>query len=415
MNLHPGRVAALFAACLILAAARPALAVDGTPTWIFNPAGTVAADRLITTPDLQYDHLGRPAVAWSSIALGAGGNVVRHSQLSGLGLWNHRDVATGTGVGLRTALTFDPAERPTIAWTSTSGAVHAQFNGGTTQTVAASGAALSFSFVDLHHDLAGNLRGAFRTDQPGQFASISFNGAGFSSATLATIPAPDDVVDAAFVTDHTGLRHLAMRTASDLMGLEAIVIASEPQFGGPWASTTFLTADAVGGVDLAIDPTDGRLAMAYTVENAGSHDLVYAKFNGVALEPETILSTANGLLGDLSLAFDLADGRPAIAYEFRSATFDEELHFAYLGAGRQWNTMMIDDEIIMDDPTGRVRKPSLAFDDFGTSYPSVAYIDADPDTGNERLMVAIDPPVPEPASAWLLIAGTWLLRRRRRT
>ena len=83
--------------------------------------------------------------------------------------------------------------------------------------------------------------------------------------------------------------------------------------------------------------------------------------------------------------------------------------FAYLDGAQQWQTSLVDDSIAPDAPDGMPRAPSLAYDDYGTSWPAIAYADAD-----GSLTVAFDPPVPEPGVMGLAFVGLALIARRRR-
>ena len=141
-------------------------------------------------------------------------------------------------------------------------------------------------------------------------------------------------------------------------------------------------------------------------------------FSSAPLVPDGSIATTEILsfntfrYQDVSLEFDRSDGRPAIAFERRvNSTSAQELWYAYLNASSVWQTSLIDSTISLDAPDGNMpRGPSLAFDDYGTSWPAVAYVDS-----NGALNVAFDPPAPEPSC---LAAGTLVavlsIRRRRR-
>ena len=126
-----------------------------------------------------------------------------------------------------------------------------------------------------------------------------------------------------------------------------------------------------------------------------------------------ILSSTVVRYEDVSLEFDRADDRPAIAYERRvNAGGAQELWYSFLNASSIWQTGLIDATVSMDGPGGVIRAPSLTFDDYGTSWPAVGYIDA-----NGALNVAFDPPAtPEPASIVLLgLLAAGLMQRRRQS
>lgn len=392
----------------MLALTSPAFAVNGTPSWFESRVGTVPGGYYASSPSMAFDHYGTPFVSWSRVFNGAGTNIVHRSQFTGLGLWTTSDVATGSEIGLVTSLAFDRAERPTIAWINNGGVVSASFNGGAPQSFGTNATTTTPS-LDISYDLAGNLRGAYARTTPGNFFDISYAGATFNTTDMTTLPGVATVIDAAMIADGRGLRQVAAR-ANLSGGGQGVVLASEPSIPGPWATAPLVTADNIYGVDIAMDPTDGRAALAYTTFNSGTNTskLFYAKFNGFQLQTTEILSNTNFIYEDLSLAFDLSDGRPAIAYERRnSSSGAQELHFSYLNASSMWQNSLVDAMISMDAPGGRPRRPSLAFDDYGTSWPAIAYIDSD-----GGLNVAFDPPVPEPQALFMLSLATLVIRRR---
>jgi hypothetical protein len=386
-----------------------AWAVDGNPVWtrslIIN---NMPPNTTVSSPVLAFDHYGTPGVSWSLCSATGGNNTVWCSQLSGMGFWTHHQLATGQGIGAWTALTFDRAERPIIGWVNSDGTVKGQFNFGTTQQIG-TGANASRAALSMECDLAGDLRGMFAKVSPaGNFFAIGYSGGNFNSTNMVTINDGGTIIDAAMTTDQRdGLRHLIAREDLDGGG-EAVVVASEST-SGDWGFVRLITATEVKGVDIAVDPTDGRVALAYTTFDTGPDrsTLWYAKFNGVTLVPQSVLEPTTDSLEDVSLAFDLSDGRPAIAFErFVSSTGHGNLQFAYLDAASQWQTSVVDDDVSLE--ASMPRRPSLAFDDYATSWPAIAYID-----GGGYPRVAFDPAVPEPASLGLLSAGLVLLPRRR--
>lgn len=394
---------------LISALPGRSLAVSGTPTWFESRVGTAPVGSFVSSPSLAFDHYGTPSVSWSQVADGSGTNIVRHSQFAGLGLWTSRDVASGTDIALVTSLAFDRAERPTIAWINNSGNLAASFNGGAAQAFGAN-AAMATPALSISYDLAGNLRGAYARTTPGNFFDISHTGGAFSTLDMTTIPGVSSIVDAAIIPDGRGLRQLAAR-ANLSGGGQAIMIASEPSIPGPWASGQLIAADSVFGVDIKMDPTDGRAALVYTTfdNTSQTSKLLYTKFNSFGPQTTEIFSSTSQRFEDVSLSFDLSDGQPAIAYERRvNMSGAQELHFAYRTPALSWQTSLVDAMVALDAPGGRPRRPSLSFDDYGTSWPAIAYIDAD-----GGLNVAFDPPAPEPQTILLLaLAASFLPRRR---
>lgn len=384
-------------------------AVDGTPVWYDSVVAAPVSLTTVSSPSLAFDHLGMPSLSWSRLSLAGGSNSVMRSERSGLGLWSHRLVASGQGTGIATSLSFDRSERPIVGWMNETSEVFADFNNGQSVNMAGASANATAGALSLSHDLAGNLRGLYAESTAGSLRGISFNGTTFASAPLATLSGVDEIMDAQLTTDHAGLRHVVARADLDGGG-QGVIIASEPTFPTSWPSATLVTADQISGVATATNPVTGHVALAYTSHNDGSNTskLVFAEFDGIALQTTEVLSSTTSEFFDISLAYDLTDGRPAIAFE-ESAGGNDRLSLAYLNGSSQWLTSLIDDSISFDSPSGSL-KPSLAFDDYGTSYPAVAYVDAD-----GALTVAFDPPAtPEPATALLVIVATSCLRRRRR-
>jgi MYXO-CTERM domain-containing protein len=384
------------------------LAIDGSPVWFNSTVATPVSQTTISSPSLAFDHLGMPSLSWSQLSSVGGSNTVTRSERSGLGLWSHRLVASGQGVGVATSLSFDRSERPIVGWMNETMEVFADFNNGQTVNMAGGNADADVGALSLSHDLAGNLRGLYAGSAVGSMHSISFNGATFSSAPMTTLAGVNDLMDAQLTTDHAGRRHVVAR-ADLAAGGEGVVIASEPSFPTNWPSATLTTADQVLGVAAATNPLTGHVALAYTTRDNGSNTskLVFAEFNGIALETTEVLSSTTSAFQDISLAYDLTDGRPAIAFE-ESVGGNDRLSLAYLNGSSQWLTSLIDDSVSFDSFNSGL-KPSLAFDDYGTSYPAVAYVDAD-----GSLTVAFDPPAtPEPATALLVMVAAASIRRRR--
>lgn len=385
-----------------------AAAINGTPSWFESRIATVPSGFYVSSPSLAFDHYGTPSVSWSQVETTPGTNTVRHSHFLGLGLWSTRDVASGSGSGMLTSLAFDRSERPMIAWVNSNGTVQGSFNGGAAQSIGTDALTTTPS-IDITYDLTGTLHGMYGRTTAGNFFDIRHTGGTFSSSDMTTLPGVLTVIDAAMAVDGRGLRHVAARTNLS-GGNQGLVIASQPLFGGTWPSATLATASNVTGVDIAVNPNSGLAALAYTTYDSGTNTskLFYTRFTGFALETTELQSSTGHRFEDVSLAFDLSDGLPAIAYERKVISSSaEELWLAYTNNGTSWLTSLVDGTIKMDAPAGRPRRPSLAFDDYGTSWPAIAYVDAD-----GGLNVAFDPPVPEP-SALALLAILLGARRRR--
>ncbi len=399
MGRLAGWVVVLGVGMVVSAGPRPALGVDGTPSWFFSEVKTPGVGQHVAAPSLAFDHYGAPSVAYT---IGNGtSNTVYRSEQSGLGLWAHRTVTTGTGVGLVTALSFDRAERPTLAWINDNGSVNVEFDDSGMITSFASSAETNPAVLSLSHDLADNLRGMYSGIADGSLRHISKSGTVYSSGALTTLSDLSNITDADLTTDHSGLRHV-IAGGDNQVGTQSLVISSEPSFGGPWPSAVLATANDILGAAIATNPTDGTVGLAYTTFESATNTsrLFYAEFNGFGLETTPVLSSTTALFQDLDLAFDLSDGRPAIALE-RSSGAAEELVFAYRDGGASWQTSLVDGSISIESALGGFEpKPSLAFDDFGTSFPAIAYVD-----GDGSMEIAFDPPVPEPGTAVLVLMG----------
>lgn len=380
----------------VLGTATRVWGVNGTPSWFESEVGTALTSSYVTTPTLAFDHYGTPSVSWSSASQVGGPNSVRYSQLLGLGLWNTREMANGISIGLRTALTFDRAERPILAWSNSNGSVNASFNLAASQELTASGANSINPALSLSLDRAGSLRGMYSRSAAGNLYDIGYSGSSFTNSNMTTLPGVTNVFDVAMVADGRGLRQVAAR-AGLTVGGEGLIISSEPSAGGTWSSATLATADDITGVDIATDPTNGRMALVYTTyQNSGVSKLFYSEFNGFSMLTTELATSSSFRYEDVSLAFDFSDGQPAIAFERKNTgSGAEELMFAYRDGLSVWQMppTPVDGTILMDAPGGKLRRPSLAFDDYGTSWPAIAYVDSD-----GSLNVAFDPPVPEPAS-----------------
>ncbi len=387
-----------------------AAGTDGTPVWLEVEVAPPAPGAQLSAPTLAFDHYGRPSVSWSRV-FATGLNEAYRSDRLGLGLWSHHLLEGATNTGMATSVSFDRAERPFSIWQGGSGSIKYQFNNGSTQTLVASGAHTTRPLLHAAHDLAGVLRGVYAGNNPGQVFAIQQSGTSYTSTNLFTIANVSEMKDLRLTTDHMGLRHIAARVETTT-GDEKLFLASEPLTGGPWASMLHPAAGNVRGIDITTSP-EGEVAFAYSTFESGTNTsrVFYSKFNGISLETTQVLSTTAHQFHDLSLAFDMSDGRPAIAYERQTVTPTpaEELHYAWLNASSVWQSVIVDGTISLSNPSGRLRRPSLAFDDFGTSWPAIAYADSD-----GSMNVAFDPPVPEPATLLLMACGLMVAARRRR-
>jgi hypothetical protein len=159
----------------------------------------------------------------------------------------------------------------------------------------------------------------------------------------------------------------------------------EPDIG--WITTTVESAGQTGHYSsLAIDPDTGYPAIAHY-----NGTLRYAAWNGATWDTTTVDSTFNNTGSHASLAFDPADGNPAIAYhEVISGT----LKFAWHdGSAWQYRGIASGDS------------PSIAFNEYGNGFPSIAYFDH---WNHDEVYFIEDPPgikVPEPTSVLLMLVG----------
>lgn len=401
--------ALIFSAITIGLAAAPAAAIDGTPVWFPSTVSAPVPSTSISAPSLAFDHYGGAAVSWSRINSSSQMNVVHFSEQSPLGLWNHRNVATGIGIGMATTLSFDRAERPTVSWLNEDATVQVDINRGAQTQLIASNALGDEGSLVFKHDIAGGLQGAYVSDSGQSVFGINATQPTITSDLLFNLSAIDQVRDLDFAIDHAGRRHV-IATARLPDQREAVFIASEPSFGGNWATAMLDSGENIGGASIAVNPVNGELAIVYSKvdDGGGTSRLIFNDFSGVGMTTTEILAASDREFGDLDLEFDPSDGRPSIALEESIAGGNDQLLFAYNTGGTNWNTSLVDDSILIDTPDGELR-PSLAYDDFGTTYPAIAFVDDD-----GALIVSFDPPIPEPSTAGLLLIGFGAVVGRRR-
>ncbi len=383
-------------------------AIDGTPVWFPSVVTNALPMRTISTPTLAFDHYGGAAVSWSRIDSLSQNNTVHYSEQSPLGLWSHRTVSTGSAIGTATSVSFDRAERPSVGWLSLSGNFNIDINHGATTQLISSNAMGDEGLLVFNHDLAGQLQGAYAGANERSVYGINTSTQTITSNLLFDLANVDKIQDLDITIDHAGRRH-AIVTARLLDFSEAVFVASEPSFGGAWATAMLDSGDAFGGASIAVNPQDGSLAVAYSkVDDNGLASLVYQDFSGPAPVMTDILSGNDREFGDIDLEFDPGDGRPSIALEESISGGNDQLLFAYNTGGTSWATSLVDDSIMIDTSNGEAR-PSLAYDDFGSTYPAIAYIDDD-----GALIVSFDPPIPEPATAMMLVMAAGISMRRQR-
>jgi hypothetical protein len=118
--------------------------------------------------------------------------------------------------------------------------------------------------------------------------------------------------------------------------------------------------------------------VAYT--DTAAANLVYGEWDGDQWV-FTNVDTAASIGWYPSLAFDPADGNPAIAYHDQGGG---DLKLAWHD-GNQWNTQVVVNGSF-EVPTGYT--PSLAFNEFGNGFPAIAYFGID-----QNLYYIEDPPL----------------------
>ena len=173
----------------------------------------------------------------------------------------------------------------------------------------------------------------------------------------------------------------------------------EPIVGWARAQVVQGTLPADSGPSLALGPATGYPAIAYADADS---KLAFAEWDGTQW---TTTIVDDGAAAYPSLAYDPGDNNPGIAYASLG-----DLKFAWHD-GSSWHTMVVD-----NDPIELGFHPSLAFNEYGTGWPAIAY------TSWDTLFFIEDPPeavaVPEPGTIALLLTGAGSLaatgRRRRR-
>ena len=382
----------LMAAMTGLVVSGAALGVDSDPTWKtpvqIGPAGAYgfsyhdAADRL-----LAYDHHGNPGIVLGN---GSGGQPWHFWKIPGVGWAAVGPDAVGSD-GAYPSLAYDRHERPIFSYIDVADdrLKAAAWDGSAWQITTAATDAGQHSALAIdqygHAAIAyrkntGSLNYVEDTDGDGRFddetpGAVNLNQFIHPSMTFDALNRP---MIAAGYTFNNSLTFFVRDK-------------------GTWASRT-VEADGNTGwhPSLALNPLTGDPAIAYT--NTAQSELRYAWWDAdtEAWQIEFVDATPSGYC---SLAFDPADGRPAISYRGVSG----HLKFAWRDDA-VWH-----DQIAVN--FANARQSSLAFNDYGTGWPAIAYVD----TLGTAWFVEDPPAVPEPATmALVLLGGTILLRRRRR-
>jgi len=392
----------LLVACFLGVLAVPVGAITTTPSWkpvevaynLPDASATYGADRM-----LAYDHHGNPGIAHiDTINL----SLDYARRVPGVG-WHNVEVDPNGGNF--PSLAFDRYERPAISYSqsSSSGLGFAHFDGTNWQVETAD--ATDGSWTSLAFDILGHAAIAYTSDFPFSMKYVRDTDGDFSfiDETPVTVASVDN--EGAFSSlafdplNRPMIAHMAVDTNELRFSVE------EPGIG--WITTTVDThtpSPTYGAFipSLAIDPDTNYPAIAY---GGGSTGLRYAAWNGVNWDLTTVDSSGTDVGTFSSLAFDPADGHPAISYN--SEQTPDELRFAWHD-GSIWQTQTV-------DSGGDIFQSSLAFNDFGNGFASIAYVGG----SSFDLNFIEDPPaVPEPASALLMIFGlasTCLCRSRQTT
>lgn len=386
------RLTQLLVATLSVFSAVPASAITATPSW--KPKETVDLQTAELSLDgggrvLAFDHHGNPSIAFvddNDFSLDYARRV------PGIG-WV--DVEIDSSSTASPSVAFDRYERPAISYESLNSVKFAHFDGSVWQTetvdsVSTIGTSLAFDLLGrpaIAYEDFSDFSLKYVLDTDGDFSFV-----GETPVTVSNVLMEGIFPSLAF----DPLNRPMIAHGSFAPDEELRFSVQEPGIG--WVTTT---VDANPGASaslasLAIDPDTGYPAIAH---GGGTAGLRFAAWNGDDWDLTTIDPTTNAGVR-LSLAFDPADGHPAISYNDETA---EELNFAWHN-GSIWQTQTVDSGTTF-------LQSSVAFNDFGNGFASIAYVDASHD-----LFYVEDPPavVPESASALLMLIGlaSGFLRRR---
>jgi hypothetical protein len=413
-------VVAWLAALASLAGTLPAWAIGPEkPNWhapevvidyLSHPDAHSGASRI-----LAYDHYGRPGVAISGPSFG----LLYARRVPGYGWGIGLPVITGGwpvgSLPLSPSVAFDRHELPVVGCGSGgNGTYIARLDADNVwheQEVASEPSSYCSVAVDLYGRMAmawydetfSQMKFAYDRNDNGVFDTTELEAVRSGGQTCRYVSLAFDPANRPMV---------ALQNTTG--GAEDLMFAVRDA-GTRWLEMTVDSAGSQGWMpSLAINPMTGFPAIAYAGD--GGANLRYAEWNGedwlVSVLPNP---RENGITG-VSLAFDPEDGNPAIAYHE-----DEPL-----AGGRylDWDATLLaftwrhedtweNQVVAWQGNTGL--HPSLAFNDYGTGWAGIAYLDAE-----WKVWYIEDPPaVPEPATLALLAGGAAALavgrgRRNRR-
>ena len=386
----------ILAAIVIFAfAAGGARALDSDPVWeppeqVTYSGATNRYQHLGSDRILAFDHHGFPAVGVH--LSGSANRPACFRRVPGFG-WSE-DYADASGSeGAYPSLAFDRYERPAISYV----------DGGSDQVKYAAwdGAAWNAAVVDtgvnsgygctaLAMDLYGRPAIAYvATGGVVKFVMDTDGDGDWSDETKQTVSETTSNRWPSLAFDPLNRPMIAFHNDS----VDNLCFAVKDNVQSVWRVKTVDAAGTTGWYpSLAIDPDNGYPAISY--QDASASALNYAWWDGEAWQIDEGVATWGE---SSSLAFDPADGRPAIAFAAGG-----DLRFAWHD-GSNWHLQTVS--------TAVSYYPSLAFNEYGTGWPAIAFLDQ-----QNTVYYTEDPPdVPEPATlSFLLIGAAALLRLRRR-
>jgi hypothetical protein len=378
---------------IVLAWSGPAMALTSDPTWerpelvVFGVCDYSA--QMGSHRSLAFDHHGNPGVAYYNAA---GTSLCFARRVPGIG-WVGTTVDDAAAVGNKPCLAFDRYERPAISYydDTADDLKYAHFNGTGWDVMTVESAGTVGWSNSLAFDLYGRPAIAYRAgttlkyiaDTDGDFRLDDEVG-------VLVVGAFNEGVNASLAFDPLNRPFIAHH---DQGNMNLRLSAYDPTVG--WRTTTVDDAEFTGYCpSLAIDPDTGFPAIAYRGD--GSY-ITFAWWDGTAWQLEQA-SPGSGYYA--SLVFDPADGNPVISYTKNG------LNLSYYD-GTKWQAQTVDGMVNAGGSS------SIAFNDYGTGFPAIAYFVDHPGATDDLYFVEDPPAVPEPAAVMLLLAGAVLLRRRR--